>query len=103
MNCTGCNSLQIKKDREDLDDALTYNVKHVLIIGDKKFSLQLIDPIELPDQICLFLVCMSPETPSEHSWASSSRKIASVFFSLVTKGRYKAVYKLSVAGGRPIL
>ena len=75
-----CNSLQIKKDRKDWDDTLTYNVKCVLTIGDKRLSLQLINAIELPDQICLLLVCMNPQTPLEHSWASASRKIASISF-----------------------
>ena len=32
------------------------------MIGNKKFSLQLINAIELPDQIRLFLVCMNPQT-----------------------------------------
>ena len=71
--------------------------------GSIKFSLQLINPNELPDQIRLFLAYILPEPQHSYCKCSGLVKRAAIFLRPVTRGSFKTVYENSDAEGGPIL
>ena len=97
------NSLQIKKDRKNWDDALAYNVKYTAFDGSVKFSLQLVDSNELPDQTPLRCVQMNHNCLRAYSNRRDKESDDSQLPLPDLKGRYKAVYKVSGRESQPIL
>ena len=85
------------------NDALTHNVKYTVFNGHIKFSLQLINPNELPYQIRLFLAYILPEPQHSYCKCSGLLKRAAIFLCPPTRDSFKTVYEDSDSEGGPIL
>ena len=73
------------------------------MIGNKKFSLQLINPNELPYQMRLSLAYTLPQPHHSYCKCSGLVKRAAIFLLPATRGSFKTVYENSDAEGGPIL